>query len=70
MDRFHDLHIWPLSTTEIALTVHLVVDADSLDNDFLSNIQQHLHDHFGIEHVTIQVETSRFKTSCMLDGHA
>ena len=70
VNRIHDLHIWPLSTTEIALTVHLVVDADSLDNDFLSNIQQHLHDHFGIEHATIQVETSRFKTSCMLDEHA
>ena len=70
VDRIHDLHIWPLSTTEIALSVHLVVDAGSLDNDFLSKLQQHLHDHFGIEHATIQVETSRCDTNCMLDGNA
>ncbi|MBM9605205.1 cation diffusion facilitator family transporter [Desulfopila inferna] len=54
----HDLHVWPLSTTEIALTVHLVVDDNRLDNHFLRNLQQNLHDNFGIEHATIQVEAS------------
>lgn len=63
----HDLHVWPLSTTEIALTVHIVVNDDSLDNDFLRNLQQHLHDHFGIEHSTIQVETFKGANECMLD---
>ena len=65
VSRIHDLHVWPLSTTEIALTVHIVVNDDSLDNNFLQNIQQHLHDHFGIEHSTIQVETSVGKNNCM-----
>jgi len=69
VDRIHDLHIWPLSTNEIALTVHIVVDNESLDNDFLLKLQRHLHDHFGIEHSTIQVETSRSENACMLDGH-
>ena len=69
VNRIHDLHVWPLSTTEIALTVHMVVNDDSLDNNFLQNLQQHLHDHFGIEHSTIQVETSMGENDCMLDSH-
>lgn len=69
VSRIHDLHVWPLSTTEIALTVHIVVDDDSLDNDFLRNLQQHLHNHFGIEHSTIQIETSMGENGCKLDSH-
>ncbi len=53
---FHDLHVWALSTTETALSVHIVVNHDAIRNDFLDNIQAYLHDHCGIEHATIQVE--------------
>ena len=49
VNAIHDLHIWPLSTTEVALTVHLIVDVNHIDNDFLSNVQHHLHDSFLIE---------------------
>lgn len=63
----HDLHIWPLSTTETALTVHLLVDYSFLDNDFLNRVQQHLRDHFNIAHSTIQVETCTGNESCLLD---
>ena len=66
--RIHDLHVWPLSTTEIALTVHIVVTSDTLDNSFLQQIQQRLHDEFKIEHSTIQVEAAEDENSCMLDG--
>lgn len=69
VNRIHDLHVWPLSTTEIALTVHIVVNDNSLDNNFLRNLQQHLHDHFGIEHSTIQVETFLGEKDCMLNSH-
>ncbi len=69
VNRIHDLHVWPLSTTEIALTVHIVMNNYSLDNNFLRNLQQHLHDHFGIEHSTIQVEASIGENDCMLDSH-
>lgn len=62
----HDLHIWPLSTTEIALTVHVVVDVNHIDNNFLSNIQQQLHEVFHINHATIQVETIKDISHCML----
>jgi len=70
VESIHDLHVWPLSTTEVALTVHLVVNNSCLDNDFLLQIQQHLHDRFGIEHATMQIESSQSDTVCMLDGHA
>jgi cobalt-zinc-cadmium efflux system protein len=67
VSRIHDFHVWPLSTTEIALTVHIVVNNESLDNKFLLRLQQHLHDHFGIEHSTIQLETSAQDNNCALD---
>jgi len=54
--QIHDLHVWPMSTTEVALSVHLIIVDDSLNDDFLSKLQRQLHDRFGIEHSTIQVE--------------
>jgi len=67
--QIHDLHVWSLSTTEVALTVHLVVTGDTVNNDFLTMIQQQLHDQFGIEHSTIQVESEDAEHVCMLDRH-
>ena len=67
----HGLHVWPLSTTESALIVHLVTDNNALNNDFLIEVQHHLHDHFDIEHATIQVESSQGSTGCMFNhGHS
>jgi len=63
----HDLHVWALSTTETALTVHLVTTHKLIDNDFLQKVQEHLHDHFGIAHVTVQMEKEASDYSCMLD---
>jgi cobalt-zinc-cadmium efflux system protein len=51
----HDLHIWALSTTETALTVHLKTVART-DTAFITGIQQQLQERFGIGHATIQVE--------------
>jgi len=65
--RIHDLHVWPLSTTETALTVHLVVTDGQLDNRFLSDLQQQLHDRFRIAHATIQVESGMEQGACLLD---
>lgn len=64
--QIHDLHVWAMSTTEVALSVHLIVDTDSLSVDFLPEVQQALHDNYGIEHATIQVETQDCK-ACMLN---
>lgn len=52
----HDLHIWAMSTTETALTAHLVME--SAPAGFLKNVAQELHDRFGVEHSTIQIESA------------
>lgn len=54
----HDLHVWSLSTTESALTAHLVVDHPTLDNRFLHAAQENLRSRFGIAHTTLQVEAA------------
>lgn len=66
VSQIHDLHIWAMSTTESALSVHLKVVDNSLRNDFLPNIQKHLSDHFGIVHSTIQIEKQN-DDYCTLD---
>jgi cobalt-zinc-cadmium efflux system protein len=53
----HDLHVWPMSTTETALTAHLVMPEGSNDR-FLHDLAHELHEHFGIGHPTIQIETA------------
>ncbi|NTX00295.1 MULTISPECIES: cation diffusion facilitator family transporter [Myxococcus] len=53
----HDLHVWAMSTTEAALTAHLVVSEQPLDDSRLSHLKRLLHDRFGIEHVTLQLES-------------
>lgn len=55
VSAIHDLHIWALSTTDAALTVHLNTCCDT-ENAFIYDVQKHLHDHFHIEHATIQIE--------------
>ncbi|CAN5545249.1 cation diffusion facilitator family transporter [soil metagenome] len=52
----HDLHVWGMSTSEIALTAHVVLAKSVCDDALLSKTAQHLHDTFGIEHTTLQVE--------------
>lgn len=64
----HDLHIWPLSTTTIALSVHLEVNEDKINNQLLSEIQHHCHEHFGIQHATIQVENMLLDNHCNLNA--
>jgi len=60
----HDLHIWPMSTTETALTAHLIVPGEHPGDAFLHDVCQRLHDRFGIEHATIQIE--RNAAACAL----
>ena len=56
VETVHDLHVWPLSTTETALTAHLVAPAVASTDALLQSARQMLHDRFAIEHCTIQVE--------------
>ena len=59
VEAVHDLHIWPMSTTETALTAHLVIPAGHPGDAFLADAAHRLeHDH-GIVHMTLQVEQDR-----------
>ncbi len=53
----HDLHVWPLSTTETALTVHLLIPAGYPGDAYTAELASALHDRFGIDHATVQIET-------------
>jgi cobalt-zinc-cadmium efflux system protein len=56
VSEVHDLHIWAMSTTETALTAHLVRPGADLDDAFLSAAEDMLARRFGIHHCTLQVE--------------
>jgi cobalt-zinc-cadmium efflux system protein len=61
----HDLHIWALSTTQTALTVHLVCDP-AAGPALLPRLCAELREHFAIGHATIQIETPLQADACRL----
>jgi cobalt-zinc-cadmium efflux system protein len=52
----HDLHVWGMSTTEAALTAHVVMAQTVCDDALLAKTANELHHRFGIQHTTLQVE--------------
>ncbi len=62
----HDLHIWAMSTTQVALTVHLIMPEGQTDN-FISGLQKELQHKFGIKHTTFQIENKRIQNECAND---
>ena len=65
VETVHDLHVWPLSTTETALTAHLVAPGVDSTDALLRAARRMLHDRFRIEHCTLQVERSHLEdTRC------
>lgn len=57
VERVHHLHIWSLSTNEVALTAHLVMPAGHPGDRFLRELADELKAHHGIGHATLQIET-------------
>lgn len=76
VSEVHDLHIWALSTTETALTVHLVMPAGAPRDEFLDEVALTLEARFSIHHSTLQVERGTTHHACRLHapqaahGHA
>ena len=62
----HDLHVWAMSTTETALTAHLVMPGNVCEPSFLSGVCGELHGRFGIEHSTLQVDPEDAPEPCRL----
>jgi cobalt-zinc-cadmium efflux system protein len=75
--QVHDLHVWAMGTSEIALTAHLVMPEGGGDDAFLKHATDELHEHFEIRHVTLQVVREAFCEGCVApasmgagpDGH-
>jgi cobalt-zinc-cadmium efflux system protein len=67
VSEVHDLHVWAMSTSETALTVHLVMCNGHPGDDFLNRVAEELHHDFAIEHTTIQIEISA--RGCALSHH-
>jgi cobalt-zinc-cadmium efflux system protein len=67
VDRIHDLHIWPMSTTEYALTAHLVMPAGFPGDAFLVDCAHGIAHRFGIGHSTFQIEIGE---DCAQGDHA
>lgn len=63
----HDLHIWPMSTTETALTAHLVIPSGYPGDEAMDAITRALREEFGIAHCTIQIEQGTTQHTCCLE---
>ncbi len=62
----HDLHIWALSTNDVALTAHLVRTAEADDQHLIHSAGEGLASRFRIGHATLQVETEALAAACRL----
>ncbi len=62
----HDLHVWAMSTTETALTAHLVMPESGRAPTFLTSACKELHDRFGIDHATLQIDPQEAPAPCAL----
>lgn len=66
VSQVHDLHVWAMSTTEVALTAHLVMPEGHPGDRFLKQIDHHLQHQFGIHHATLQIELGDTTEACHL----
>ncbi|MHB9017134.1 MAG: cation diffusion facilitator family transporter [Burkholderiales bacterium] len=66
VSEVHDLHVWAMSTTETALTAHLIMPSGYPDGNFLNRVSDALEDRFDIHHATIQIETDDTPNACKL----
>lgn len=66
VEDVHDLHVWAMGTSDTALTAHLTMPGGHPGDAYFEAIESALHDRFGINHPTIQVEIGRNEHGCVL----
>ena len=69
VNTIHDLHIWPMSTTDTALTAHMVMDEFPDTDEFLAEVAEVLEHRFSIKHPTIQMERAGSGVPCHQADH-
>ncbi len=69
VEGVHDLHIWALGTSEVALTAHLLIPQGHPGDAFLVELASGLREQFGIIHPTVQVETVAAECGCHQHFH-
>jgi cobalt-zinc-cadmium efflux system protein len=69
VEEIHDLHIWAMSTSDVALSAHLIMKCNP-DKNFLREVEHELEHDFGISHSTIQIEVGDTATECKLSRHS
>ncbi|MEO8927327.1 MAG: cation diffusion facilitator family transporter [Caulobacteraceae bacterium] len=69
VSEVHDLHIWGMSTTETALTAHLVRPDGAIDDGLLHRACAELRTRFAVHHATLQVESGGGAHACELAPH-
>lgn len=67
VEDVHDLHVWSLSTTRVALTAHLVVPSVAVRDPFIDEVTRTLQEQFGIAHATLQLESGACVHACDSD---
>jgi cobalt-zinc-cadmium efflux system protein len=67
VESIHDVHVWAMSTREVALTAHLVMSSRACPPAFLAELEHELAERFGIGHATVQLEPAT-ATPCIRDA--
>jgi len=70
VSEVHDLHIWGMSTTETALTAHLVRPSGEVDDALLHTVCGELRSRFSVHHATLQIEAGALGHPCSLADEA
>lgn len=64
VEGVHDLHVWTITSGMVALSAHLVVEAEAGSRSLLRTVRTALHDRFGIHHATVQIEAEDCEVGC------
>lgn len=70
VDAVHDLHVWTITSGREALSAHVIHAYSTSQPDLLRELRAKLHDHFGVDHLTIQMETADFEDETFHFCHA